>query len=154
MGKDIDESRTGWIANKQKLICLMALNDEVAQAMSSKAGEAFFRAFIVEERDSGNISCKFRYRYTDGGSWYTIELKDEEQKKSRAERVAKFQETMEEMILKALEHFGGVKPPRAVFTSHFPPDDGGDWQKTIDWLVKEDLIHQPRAYDKEGNLIR
>jgi hypothetical protein len=48
-----DDDRVGFDLSKQKLHCLIALNDALAPKLSNKAGGAFFRAFVVENRETG-----------------------------------------------------------------------------------------------------
>jgi len=148
--KKPDLDRVGWVMPDEKLLCLMALSDEIAAKVTNKAGEAFFRAFIVENRQTGIVKCKMRYRYADGDTWYTLQLKDEEQKNSRAEKVTKIQEGIEGTIRKALTVFsGGIEPPKEVFGCFYPPDDGGDYEKTLSWLISMDLVGEPKHEEIE-----
>jgi hypothetical protein len=132
----------GWHSNNQKLIVLMVLDDEVGKAVTlDTAGEAFFRAFIVEDRTTQEISCNFRFRYAKGDSWYSIGPRPHS---SRAERVADLEEGMRFVLRTALgklvEDVGGLEVPDNIITSYFPPDDEGDGMKTIAWLIEKDLM--------------
>ena len=136
----IDEPAVGFDLRRHKLLCLIVLDDEVATVISSKAGEAFFRAFIVEERATGTIYMNQRFRYKDGDSWSRIALSPGKQKLSRAERVAFLEESIGTVLRGALAIMTGAPAPRATVQSFFPPDPDGDPQDTMDWLLREDLI--------------
>jgi|SRR5215831_16007919 len=127
-----------WNTDEEKMLCLIVLDDDIGQAISPIAGDAFFRAFILENRKTGVVSCKFRFRYKDHDSWYEITPGSP---KSRAERVTELQEGMEKVISQTLARRIGIpKFPPNLLVSHFPPDDEGDPQKTIEWLLAKDLI--------------
>jgi hypothetical protein len=130
----------GWMMNEQKLIALVILHDDLASCLSHIAGEAFFRAFIVEDRKTGEISCNLRFRYQGGkDSWFTIQSRAGGA--HRAQRVAELEEGITSVLRDALKAFaGGVEAPAEATRSFFPPDDAGDPQKTIDWLLERDLI--------------
>ena len=131
------EIAVGWESSKQKLLVLVTLDDDVAVALSSNAGEGFFRAFIVEDRKTGEITCNFRFRYKNGDSWYTI---GKQRATSRAEVVAELQEGIEKVITEAIMRLSGLKPPKNIMHSYYVPDDGGDPEKTLQWLLEKDLV--------------
>jgi hypothetical protein len=147
--KNYDRNTIGWVIHEERLICLMVLDDEVGQLASDIAGEAFFRAFVVENRKTGRVHCKFRFRYDQehGDSWYHLDPREEDRGKSRAQMVSLYTETVEMFLLLAIEKLFGRKPPKGILTSHFPPDDEGDGTRTLNWLVAEDLV-QVRAEKK------
>jgi hypothetical protein len=131
----VDERCVGWVGRKQKLICLMTLHD--VNVVLSRAESPFFRAFIVEDRTTHHISANMRFRYDDHVRWYSVKLKEEEQQKSRAEKVARIQEGLEQVLAESFTHFAnGVPPQKERITCHYPPDDEGDWQTTADWLFE------------------
>jgi hypothetical protein len=43
----------GWMSNEEKLLALIVLDDAVAARLTDRGGEAFFRAFIVQNRKTG-----------------------------------------------------------------------------------------------------
>jgi hypothetical protein len=139
---DINETCSGWIGQKQKLICLMAVDEGIGAALS-RGNSPFFRAFIVEDRSTYHISANVRFRFDDHVSWYRITLKeDEQQRKCRAEKVAQIQEALERILAESLTHYAdGVPPPNGWITCHYPPDDQGHWQRTVDWM----LMKEPRS---------
>ena len=98
----------------------------------------FFRAFIVEDRTTHRISANMRFRCDDRVCWYGIKLnEDEQQKKSRAEKVGHIQEGLEQVLAESFTHFAnGASPPKGWITCNYPPDDEGDWQKTAAWLLE------------------
>jgi len=128
----------GWEAQKEKLLVMVVLDDDIGKLVTSRAGEAFFRAFVVENRGTGVMECRLRFRYTDHDSWFTITPKGD---KSRAEQVADFEEGMHHVVLTAMEMLAGVKPPEKIVKSYYVPDDEGDPQKTVNWLLANDLMH-------------
>lgn len=136
----IDEPAAGFDTRRHKLLCLIALDDDIASAFSSKAGTAFFRAFIVQERATGDVYMNQRFRYNDGDSWCRIGLSPERQKLSRAERVAFLQEGIERVLQTGLGMLAEAPPPAGVVHSFFPPDPDGDPQNTLQWLIQQDLV--------------
>ena len=70
-----DNQMAGWNANEEKLLALIVLSDDLAKRLSDRAGEAFFRAFIVQDRATGEIRMNFRFRYRDGDSWFHVSPK-------------------------------------------------------------------------------
>jgi hypothetical protein len=133
----VDKRCVGWVGHTQRLICLMTLDDQV-DAEPSRSDSHFFRAFIVEDRTTRRISANMRFRYDDGICWYSVKLKDDEQrKKSRAEKVAHIQEDLEQVLAESITHFAnGTPPPKGWINCHYPPDDEGNWQKTANWLFE------------------
>jgi hypothetical protein len=131
----VDERCVGWVGRKQKLLCLMTLDDAAVELSTESP---FFRAFIVEDRTTLHISANMRFRDDDHVRWYSVKLKEEEQqKKSRAEKVARIQEGLEQVLTESLRHFAnGVPSQNERINCHYPPDDEGDWQKTADWLFE------------------
>jgi hypothetical protein len=65
----IEDRRVGINFATQMLRCLIVMNDEIGAAMSGNVGNAFFRAFVVEDRKTGEILMNQRFRYKDGDSW-------------------------------------------------------------------------------------
>jgi len=131
----------GWNANEEKLLALMVLGDARAKELSSLAGEAFFRAFIVENRTTGAVSMNFRFRYRDGkDSWFQVTPKAGQ---PRADALQQLREGVAQMVLQAAELMGVSLSPLDVECFQ-PPDDEGNWERTIQWLTDKDLIHPPR----------
>jgi len=131
----------GWNANEEKLLALMVLSDARAEELSRLAGEAFFRAFIVENRTTGAVSMNFRFRYRDGkDSWFQVPPKAGQ---PRAEALQQLREGVAQMVLQAAELMGVSLSPLDVECFQ-PPDDEGNWERTIQWLTDKDLIHPPR----------
>lgn len=141
---EVDDNKVGWLCQKQKLIAMIVLDDSVGNMLTDHANTPFFRGFVVEERNTGAISVRMRFRYRTGDKWYSLQpdLQPDFLSLSRVEKIAVLTESVEWSVLTALEMMvgGKVKPPKCIVKSFFPPDDGGDWKKTIDWLVAEDLI--------------
>lgn len=134
-----DQECVGWNANEEKLLVLGLVSDARAQELSHQAGEAFFRAFIVEDRKSGVIRMNFRFRYKGGkDSWFHVDPK-----KQNADTVRELREGIASVVIGASQLMGITLSPLEVKFFE-PPDDGGDFESTIQWLLDHDLIHPPR----------
>lgn len=65
-----------WNIDNEKLLSHIVLDDRYAPMMSERAGEAYFRGFIVENRQTGKVTLKYRFKYCDGKrSWFEVRLK-------------------------------------------------------------------------------
>jgi hypothetical protein len=148
-----DDGRTGFNLNAQKLHCLIVLDDAVGRLLSERAGDAFFRAFVVENRDSGEMMLNFRFRYTDHDSWFRVALDAEKQKLSVAERVEYLAAGIEHTILLGASVFtGGVAAPTEMVHRFCPPDpDNGE--ATLDWLIAQDLIEVKEIITPDGRSV-
>jgi hypothetical protein len=128
----------GWDSPNEKLRCHILLVDNVAQALSPRAGPAFFRAFIVEDRATGAVSMKFRYNYKnpDDKKWYGVTT----DKRGDA-AVEYMRNAITVTLMTALSVLVARReiPEKAVL-AFYPPDDGGDPAKTVIWLDMRDLI--------------
>lgn len=126
-----------WEMDKEKLRCFITLDDNVALMLTKgRGGEAYFRAFILENRSTGQIMMKFRHSYKDGTkNWYEGKAKD----KVGEEAVTFLREAIETMLTIACIAVGVELKPGNV-QAYFPPDDGGDFNKTVIWLEMQDLI--------------
>jgi hypothetical protein len=123
-----------WNSNKEKLLCFMLLDDSVVQdIIVPGAKPAYWRAFIVQNRETGIISCKYRFKQQDSTNWYQII--PAEQNVNTAQDL---REKMETVFRLACCVFGAY--PDKVIQCFFPPDDGGDGAKTIIWLEMQDLV--------------
>jgi hypothetical protein len=136
---DAGDGATGFNDVTQKLLCLITLDDRIGAALSDRAGTAFFRAFVVEDRKTGDVSARHRFRYTHGDSWYAVTLSPEKQKLSRDEKVGYLAERIESFMQQGCEKLAGMKPPKKMMERFYPPEpeDGG---KTIQWLIEQDLV--------------
>jgi hypothetical protein len=54
----------GWMSNEEKLLALIVPDDEVASRLTDCGGEGFFRAFIVQNRATGQIMMRHRFRFS------------------------------------------------------------------------------------------
>jgi hypothetical protein len=138
-----------WNTAEEKLLCFMTLDDEVAQKLNVNADSAYWRAFIVQDRKTGEISAKFRYKYRDGNvSWYVVGPRQEQE--NAVERLVEGLKQVHEI---ACQLFG--LQVSDVVGCFYPPDDGGDPFVAIRWLEAQDLIEVTEVkLPKEGdNLI-
>jgi hypothetical protein len=148
---DPDLDCVGFNLDTQKLLCLMVLDDELAALLSDQAGEAFWRAFIVEDRVTGEIHARQRFRYVDHDSWSHLNLNAERQKKSREERVDYLRGGLEFVLRGAFAMLTkGAPAPKDMVVNFFPPDDQGDGNNTLKWLIEKDLIYVRGVEKAEG----
>jgi hypothetical protein len=125
-----------WETAKDKLICFMLVDDSLGIKVCgpSAKGIAFWRAFILEDRQTGEIHAVWRFKYPDGNtSWTEITCTN-----GLSGDAAKnhLRCALEDVINKANDVFG---LPQKV-ECFYPPDDGGDPGKTLLWLDEHDLI--------------
>lgn len=57
-----EDAPVGWCGETEKLLTLVTLNDSLGPTFSDRAGEAFFRAFIVECRATHALKMRMRWR--------------------------------------------------------------------------------------------
>lgn len=129
-----------WNANEEKLLCLMVLNDDLADKLSCIAGPAFFRAFIVQNRKTGKIIAKMRWNYiTKGKSWTYLEPKEQGQPEQLSEHLRC---SIQDILTTAASVIGNLSQKETEDAIHcfYPPDDGGDPGKVIIWLEQQDLV--------------
>lgn len=146
-----DDNTTGFNMDTQKLHCLIVLNDQIAEVLSSNAGKAFWRAFITEDRESGEVTAKFRYRYKDSDSWARLLLDPEKQLLPVAERVEYLAMHMKRLLQAAVEIMVNSPAPEGVVAFFYPPEPD-DAQKTLEWLVAQGLVEIAKVY-RDGSEI-
>lgn len=133
--------------DKEKILCEVILDDNIGSLMHAHAGDTFWRAWVVQDRTTGDISAKFRFKFDDGKrDWWEIALSPQHQTMSTAARVAHLQEGLEKFIRSRVvkAHPQHLEAPRDAVTTRYPPDDKGDPNATMRWLEAEDLVHPPR----------
>jgi hypothetical protein len=130
------EDEPGWMTNVEKLRCLIVLDDGAAALLSPRAGVAYFRAFIVEDRVTGAVTLKFRYRYKDPDerSWSRVTMD------KRGDGAIEFFRQAIEKVLREGARRIGLPLPKDAIQAFYPPDDGGDVTSTLIWLEMRDLI--------------
>jgi hypothetical protein len=148
-----DDNTTGWNMNTQKLHCMVVLSDVVGQKLSHKAGEAFFRAFVVEDRETGEVWCKQRFRYTHGDSWFVMKAGTDTKKLSRDEQVRYFANAVATTMRHGCSVMaGGATVPEGVVECFYPPDPESS-AKTLEWLKAQDLLQEAKHYGPDGKEI-
>ncbi len=140
-----------WEPDKEKLLCLVVLDDDLAQRLSVGASDAFFRAFIVKNRETNEITMKFRFSYLTGErSWYEVAAKSE-----IADPRAYLEGAIRKILMLGLQAFAPeVRVPDEAVSLFRPPDDEGDPFKTIEWLHERDLIEVKAIEGPLGNMIK
>jgi hypothetical protein len=134
----MSDFEAGWVTNKEKLLCLMVLNDNFASAHNfTQSGIAYFRAFIVQDRVTGVITGRFRFIKKSGKrDWYTCTPKEQNDL-----TVTKLIANTEDALVTAAKLMGiSAEEVSAAIECHYPPDDGGDDARTVLWLDERDLI--------------
>ncbi len=125
-----------WNCDEEKLLCHIVLVDSMAKKLSERAGPAFFRGFIVEDRATGIISMKYRYRYEDGErNWFSVTPKQQQGPGTAKE----LEKSMLAGLREAARRLCIPLPPGSV-VFFYPPDDGGEFERTLEWLQERDLI--------------
>jgi len=125
--------------NKEKLRCVLVLEDRLAKRLSPTAGPAYWGGFIVEDRETHVVSAIFRFAYENGNrNWFGLKVPKE---LSSEDAVGFLRCVMEDVVKKGLDIFG-LAPTVANNAIHcwYPPDDGGDPAKTLIWLEQQDLV--------------
>ena len=134
-----DDKCVGINFKTQKLHCLVVLDDRVGQALSDIAGNAFYRAFVVEERATGEILMNQRFRYVKKDSWQQFRLTAEKRTLPKKKQIEFLAGVAEYTMRTALSLLSGANPPRDVVVLFYPPDPD-DGPKTLEWLIAQDLI--------------
>lgn len=150
-----DDQRIGVNLNTQKLHCLIVLHDDLGKVLSGKAGGAFFRAFVVEDRKTGKMLCNMRFRYTDGDGWMRLALDANKNHLGMAAKIEYLAGGVEDVMRKGLRVFSaGAEPPREAVVRFYPPDPD-DAEKTLAWLIDQDLVEtkQVDVHDAGGRKV-
>jgi hypothetical protein len=123
-----------WHVGTEKLLSFIVLPDEYAHLLSERAGSAFFRGFIVQDRETNEVTLKYRFKYGDDKrSWYWVTPQSE------SDAVEHLESTMQTLITMTARHTG-IDLPDNVLVCFHPPDDQGDWNHTVAWLLERDLL--------------
>jgi hypothetical protein len=150
MQADDDGSPYGFCLNTQKLHCLIVIDDTLGKALSCNADDAYFRAFVVEERETGEVFAKMRFRYTDNTSWMEIHLDPEKQKLSVAERVRYISGTVQRVMRTGMMVFAGGGPVPDAAVVLFNPPNPDDAEGTLEWLIQQDLVQITKIVAPDG----
>jgi hypothetical protein len=129
----------GFDLNKEKLRCLVVLDDDVASKLSCAAGPAYCRGFILENRETHEVFALYRFKYEDGErNWFRLIPKEQTSVEAAVEDLRLKIETVLNLAIMVF----GVKEKAAkdAILSFYPPDDEGDPAKTIIWLEQQDLV--------------
>ena len=153
----------GFNLPKENLRCLVVLSDQIAEAISRNAGDAFWRGFIVEDRETGEIWAKSRFRYKTGDSWMHLHLTPEQRKRPVKEQIQYIASSFEKVMRGGLALMAGTAKglegalrddngvPKGLVTCFYPPTPE-DPQATLDWLLAQDLV-EVRQIIKDGKEI-
>jgi hypothetical protein len=124
-----------WNSNEEKLLCLMVLDDGAVERMLGPGiAAAYWRGFIVQNRETGVIYCKSRFKHANGDrNWYQVTPEIQ-----NASTMQDLREKFEATFRLAIDITGG--DAEKAILCFYPPDDYGDGAKTIIWLEQQDLI--------------
>ena len=142
---------------KEKLLCYMELNDHIAEKLGLPPN-AWWRGFVIEDRATGTVFARYRMKY-DGGErhWYEIKSEDGKNEASKEVTMKALVKGLEMCVGFLVEKTGqliGLNVDRQeAIRSWYPPDDNGDTNATIDWLIQQDLI-EIKAVGKHSDLIK
>ena len=125
--------------NKEKIRCLVVLDDKVASKLCSRPGPAYFRGFILESRETHHVFALYRFKYEDGErNWFQLKPKEQNDVEVRVEELRC---GVENVLKLGLEMFGvDERTAENAIQCYYPPDDGGDPAKTIIWMDQQDLV--------------
>lgn len=128
----------GFDLNKEKLRCVVVVDDEVAGKLCSHPGPAYYRGFILEDRETHRVFALYRFKYDDGErSWFRLDPKEQNGVEAMVEHLRC---GVEDVLKLGLLVFGvDARLLENAITFHYPPDDEGDPMKTIVWLEGQDL---------------
>lgn len=119
----------------EKLLCMIVLADDYAHMITDNAGDAFFRAFLVKHRETGEVTMRYRFRYKNRDSWYhTTDSKLSE------DPVELFTKAIHSVITTAVKKFADIDLPENALIDFMPPDDNGDGNNSVKWLIEKDLM--------------
>ena len=131
--------------NKERLLCHMVLTDDIAPLLSDIAGPAYWRAFILQDRDSKIVYARFRYRYQkpDGSSessWYKIEPQNQIGT-SPESTVRHLRESLEKVLKTGMAIVGlSEQQINSSVVCFYPPADVDDAEQILAWMIEKDLI--------------
>lgn len=128
----------------QKLIAMAVLDDDIGALLSPKAGDTFWRGFLIQERATGEYAFLYRFEYTDEACW--VRLTFREQRPSLEALLEELKQKFGEVILGiARKHLPGLKlAPDAFQWFVVPEADREDSGRTMIWLEMQDLVNPPR----------
>jgi hypothetical protein len=125
--------------DKEKMRCLIVLDDALARHLSSAAGPAFWRGFILKNRVTHQVHALMRYKYKDGQrNWFELRPKNQSSVEAATEELRC---GIEDVLKLAMRMYGVV--PEAVERAihcYYPPDDDGDPARTALWLDEQGLV--------------
>lgn len=126
--------------NKEKLLCMQTLDDDLAAELGLPTN-AFWRGFIVQDRESKRISGRYRFKYDQGEPhWYELKRSLDNPSFTVEELVKGVGMAVTVMAKIAAQAMNVDISDREIFECHYPPDDNGDVNATLSWLLQQDLV--------------
>jgi len=123
----------------ERLLCMMALDDNLAAELEMPPN-AWWRGFVVKNRETGLISARYRMKYDNRPpNWYELQA-NADNPHTMEKLVEGLEGAITTMVTMAAKAMGKNIEGRQIIECWYPPDDKGDVQATLDWLIQQDLI--------------
>lgn len=133
------DKTAGFDLDREKMICFIVLNDDLAPKLSSLAAPAYFRAFILEDRKTHEIFAKMRFRYdTDEANWYVLHSRPEDDRETAITYLNSGIVGVSQLGM-AICGIDATETEDAI-QCFYLPDDEGTPMKTVLWLAQHNLI--------------
>lgn len=120
----------GFDLGKEKILCLIVVDDEVSKTMRGQFIPAYLRAFILQNRESGKIYATYRFKQADGSRKW-VELYED------GKTADGYREAIEAIFRFTMKASGyeGDEP-----VSCFYPPENLSPMESLKWMEKMDLI--------------
>lgn len=120
----------------EKLHVLIVTDDSESVVLLGAAVSAYFRAFIVQDRATGKVALKYRFKKLDGKrTWYVFVNENPDVEIA----VNQFVDIVREMLVDGAKTFA---IPMQVEVYRVPEDirEHADSRKVMEWLLEKDLV--------------
>jgi len=119
------------LCNEESILAVIVIDDGISKELMGTFVGAYFRAFILKNRQSGEVYAKFRFKYPDNKrSWSILTPKDQATAKQ------KLIEGITTMLMKATRHMLNKDIDVVVYE----PPNPDNTEETIRWLEEKDVI--------------
>jgi len=116
----------------------MTIDDGLGRVITGESGLAFWRAFILEDRETREITGRYRFKYPNGEKTWTEIAPKIQDREQAFEKIRFTLELVMNTVMKWLHLSYKIE-------CFYPPDDKGDPLKTITWLEEKDLVEVTRV---------
>ena len=115
---------------KEKILCLIVVDDKISELAHGERIPAYLRAFVLQDRQTGDVYAMTRFKQADGSRRWTKLQKDGH----TADDYCKEIEAIFHLAIKTLNYEGDN--PVSCF---YPPKELGPME-SIEWMEKMNLI--------------